>query len=339
MVIHFGVGVPTSQQALVAYLHVSPGTDIDSGGPTAERDGSVTVMGPEATGAVGYMVETACGIGASVTPTVTAGLTNCRDRTHVIWVARAMVEGQLRILSAFLPSIPVTDGGAASVPGPLRPDLIQTTRVNGLPEVEYAEMAYRVYSPHGIAQDGPMHEYLTPEDGSLEIVDAFHDLRDHGLVGRVLASIIRAGGSSTLFTAWVAHDGQPEVDLAAVSPASLDGSVFERATGTWSWSEGSPGVVTGVRGRVLVEEEGQQPYHWQVLAPDDGTPLRVPRLPAPFQRFNVGADSAATFATVELFGHTRGYAALVANVDSATSGGGQPGDVIAFTYAAGGLIE
>ncbi len=340
VVIHFGVGgVPPTQQALLAYLRVAPGTDIYSGAPIADRGGAVTVSGPEAEGAVGYMVETACGIGAALTPPVRAALANCRPRTHVIWVVRAMVEGQLRLASAFLPSTPVEQDGVDTVYGPLRPDLIQTTRVTGLPEVEYAEMAYRIYGPHGTVQDGPMHEYLTPDDGSLDVADAFHDLRGNGLVGRVLASIMRPGGDSTIFAAWLEHDGNPDVDLAAVSPASLQGSVFDRASATWTWTEGSPGFVTGVRGRVLVAEEGRQPYFWQVLAPDDGRPLRVPRLPAPFERFDVSAESAVTAASVELFGHTRGYAALLANLDIVLDQGGQPGDVATFTYDAGSVIE
>jgi hypothetical protein len=338
VVIQIGVGVPTSQQALLAYLDVPPGTDIYSGADALDRSGTVTVSGPEAEGALTYQIETACGIGGSLTPTVTADLASCEVATHVVWVARALVGGQYRTFSAFLPSMTVQDGRTASVPGPLRADLLQTTRVTGVPEAVSVDVAYRLRSDHGVVQEGPSHDSLVPEDDSVELVDAFHDLRGVGLMGRVLASVQRPGGNVTTFAAWVEHDGTPDIDLAPVSPASVEGSVFDRSTATWSWTEGNSGLVTGVRGMVVVQEEGEQLYSWRVVAPS-GRPLRVPRLPSPFTRFNVDPDSNATGAGFELLGHTRGYGALLADLEGMIDLQGQAGDIAAVTSGGASVIE
>ena len=94
-----------------------------------------------------------------------------------------------------------------------------------------------------------------------------------------------------------------------------------------------------MRGTLTVEEPGEQLYYWRVLAPDDGTPLRIPRLPPPFDRFNVNADTTATSSELELHGHTRGYPALLADVEGVLYFHGQVGDIAAITYGFADLIE
>ena len=217
VVIQFGVGVPTSQQALLAYLNVTPGTAIYSGGPAGTRSGAVTVSGPAPADPLGFQIETACGSGAAATPTVMANLQGCRDETHVVWVARGTVGGQARTSSAFLPSIPVQDAGSAAVKGPLRDDRIQMTRVTGLPDSQTFAARYRILGPHGTVQEAPFHDGLTPADRSVAFLDAFHDLRGLGLSGNVLVSVAPEGLNITTYGAWVEHDGASVVDLGPVA--------------------------------------------------------------------------------------------------------------------------
>jgi hypothetical protein len=343
VVIQMGVGIPTSQQALVAYLDVPPGTDIYSGADTIDRRGTITITGPSPDNPLSFGIETACGRVNSTTPTVTATIEFCEPQTHVVWVASGIVAGQPRAFSAYLPAIPVVEAGAsAEVAGPLREDLVQTTRVTGLPEALEASLFYRLYSEHGVVQEGPQRDGLMPVDGSVEVVDPFHDMRGLGLLGRTLTSIYRLGDNDNVtdFAAWEEHDGAPNIDLAPVSPAFLDGSVFHRSSATWTWSESSPGFVTAVHGTVVVQEPAEQLYYWRLVAPDDGTPVRIPRLPPPYDRFNVDPDSNVTSSGLDLLGHTRGYAAVLADLESALwDFKGQFGDLVTKTYGFNNVIE
>lgn len=334
VVIQFGVGVPTSGQAFLTYLAVPPGTDIYSGGPTIDRSGSLMVTGSVPENPTFFRAETACGVGVAgpTTPVVSVTLQFCRPATHVVWVAEAMVGGQPRVFSAYAPSVPVETGASLTVEGPLREDLVQTTMVRGLPEAPQADGSYGVYSEHGVVQQGEFHGGVTTIDGTLAFSDRLHDLRGLGLRGHVTASILRPGDNFTTFVAWREHEGTPDVDLGPASPALVEGAVFDRTAATWTWTESGPGLVTAARGMVIVEEPGEQQFYWRVLAPNDGTPVRVPRLPPPYERFNIEPASTATSSSLELLGHTRGYGAMLADLEGIYYTRGQAGDISTQTY-------
>ena len=336
VVLLLGFGMPELQLQLKGFLGVRPGTDIYHVGRPRVRSATLTFTGPIPDNAFQFGVETPCGLANSVTPSVTLLLEFCGDETPVFWLARTLVGGQVRRFSAFAPSVPVANG-SFEVKGPLREDLVQTTRVTGLPEAQDASMFYVVYGEHGRVQEGFTQGELTPVDGSLTIFDPFHDLRDLGLRGRILTQVYRPGDNVTDFMAWVDHDGSPDVDLAPMSPAFLGRVVFHRDTATWTWTEESPGTVTAVLGAVAVSAP-ERPFFWHVLAAN-GTPVRVPRLPPPYEVFNVEPDSLVTSAGVDLIGHSRGYGPVVADVEGVIYGTGEVGDIITRTVGFDFIIE
>lgn len=321
---------------LEAYLGVRPGTDIYYGARSMNRSATLTFNGPVPDNAFQFGVETPCGRANSVTPSVTLLLEFCRAETPVLWLASTLVGGQVRRFSAFAPSAPVANG-SFEVKGALREDLVQTTRVSGLPETQDASMFYVVYGEHGRVQEGSIQGDLTPVDGSLTVVDPFHDLRGLGLRGRILTQVFRPGDNATDFMAWVDHDGPADVDLTPMSPAFLGRVVFHRDSATWTWTEESPGTVTAVRGAVLVSDP-EQSFFWRVLAAN-GTTVGVPRLPPPYEGFNVEPDSPATAAGVELLGHSRGYGPVVADVEGVIYYTGEVGDIITRTVGFDFIIE
>ncbi|HTE52681.1 MAG TPA: hypothetical protein VK698_17635 [Kofleriaceae bacterium] len=338
VVLHFKAGVPPSQDAFIAYLKVPPRTDITFMAEPLETTGSLTVTGPAPASPTGFGVETRCGTVSvpGTTPTATVGLGFCPPVIDVIWTATGLVEGVPRGFSAFRAAVPVATG-PITVVGSLRPDRIQTSRLVGLPDAAAADARALVFGDRGAVQHGLDHDSLVPTDGSLDFVDPLHDLRGLGLRDWVYAQLYTDDNVMDL-VAVVDHIGNPTYDVSAVVTPILAGSVFHRDTASWTWTEVGPGSVTAVHGTVYALA-ADEPFYWRVLAPHDGTPPRVPRLPAPFDRFDVGPTTPVSSQRFELYGHTDGYGAILSQIEGFIYGLGEAGDVGALTYGFNDSVE
>ena len=81
----------------------------------------------------------------------------------------------------------------------------------------------------------------------------------------------------------------------------------------------------------MINLPGNELVVWRVLAPNDGTPVRIPTLPPPYDRFHLEPTSLTSSASLEHIGHTRGYGALLEDIEGALYYRGQPGDRVVNT--------
>lgn len=334
VVAHLRLDLPGASAILFAHLGVPPGTDIQYGTGLPDRAATLTATGPAPEEPSGFGLETQCGRGFSggADPVVTASLAFCPPVIDVVWTAAGTLDGQEGVFSAFQPSVPV-DAGTIAVEGSLRRDLIQSTRVAGIPDgIPYADMSYRVIGAHGIVQDRDIQYDVAVSEGAAVIVHPMHDLTGLGLRGRLYASWSDPLSDTVVdVNATVLHDGTPNVNVAAYVPPVLRDSVFDRASGIWTWAEDGPNTPTAVQGFIFLVDPAL-PRYWRIVAPREGLSLRVPRLPAPYEALNVAADSEVQGVRLNLLTHSRGYAPIVAGVDPSLYDAGQVGDVTTLEY-------
>ena len=168
-------------------------------------------------------------------------------------------------------------------------------------------------------------------EGASVIVHPMHDLTGVGLRGWIYADWSTPLSSVTMeVAATVLHDGSPSVNVAAVVPSPLGDSVFDRATGVWTWTEEGPNAPTAIDAYISLDDP-DLPRSWRIVAPGQGASIRVPRLPSPYDDLNIAADSNIWLAQLISIGHSRGYAPVLANIpDGLFSEAGEVGDIAAF---------
>jgi hypothetical protein len=324
---------PGASPTLLAYLGVAPGTDIRHGEGLPDRAGTLVATGPAPQQPFGFGLHTQCGqiFTFRTDPVATVELASCPPVIDVIWTAGGLVDGVETVFSVYQPSVPV-NAGSITVKGTLRADLIQTTRAAGIPDVSDADLLYWVRGPHGRVQEGAYQIGVPVNAGVAQIVDPMHDLTGLGLRGRLITSWYHPLSDTAVdVTATLLHDGSPDVNFASVVPPVLSDSVLDRATGVWTWSEEGPNPPTAVQGFVFLNDPGRS-RSWQIVAPHDGTSVRLPRLPPPYQDLNIAADSSVQDLQLQLVTHNRGYAPIVANIAGVLYDAGQVGDMTALEY-------
>jgi hypothetical protein len=163
------------------------------------------------------------------------------------------------------------------------------------------------------------------------MVDPMHDLTGLGLRGFIYARWFAPLSDTVVdVMATVPHDGSPNVNVAAALPPVLSDSLFDRASGVWTWTEEGGNTPTAIQGFIsLIDPD--LPRHWRIVAPHRGTSFRLPRLPAPYDDLNVAADSMLQGVRLNLLTHNRGYAPILAGVDG-LYGAGEAGDLAALEY-------
>jgi hypothetical protein len=331
---------PGARDIAVAYLDVPPGSDIYFGAPRRDRTGTLTATGPSPESPVGFGLETTCGRSFSyrTTPTATVQLAYCPSLVDVVWTAVGRVDGQERTFSAYHPSVPV-DAGSITVTEPLRPDVFQSNRVAGLPDVPYFDGNYTIESPNGWLQQGEYRYSAPMAGGSAVWVDPLHDLRDQGLRGRIhvqFSALLDGQQIAFDVAATVVHDGSPSVDVAGLLPPRVPASVLDRASGVLSWTEEGGTPASALHAVIFFDTTyTQSPVsYWRVIAPPDGTSVRVPRLPPPYDDRNIDADAPLNTFHLELVTHTRGYRGFLADIEGAIWGSspGQLGDIVTVSH-------
>ena len=324
---------PGSSTVVFAHLGVPPGTEIRYGEGLPDRAATLTATGPAPDDPFGFGLETQCGrvFSYRTDPVASVSLAFCPPVIDVVWTAGGTIDGQEATFSAYQPSVPV-DAGSIEVKGALRRDVVQSTRVTGIPEtIPYADMAYRVKGPHGIVQDRESQYDLPIEGGAAVMVDPMHDLTGLGLRGFIYARWPDPLADTVVdVMATVPHDGSPNVNVSAAVPPALSDSLFDRTTGVWTWTEEGGNTPTAIQGFIsLIDPD--LPRNWRIVAPRQGTSVRVPRLPAPYDDLNITADSMLQGVRLNLITHSRGYAPILAGVDGLYDAG-EPGDVAALEY-------
>ena len=333
IVAHLRLDVPGSSHVLFAHLGVAPGTDIRYVADLTDRAATLVATGPAPEQPFGFGLDTQCGrtFDSGTDPIATVQLAFCPPVIDVIWTAGGTVAGEEGTFSVFKPSVPV-DAGSITVEGTLRRDVVQTTRVAGIPDVPAADMFYWVRGAYGRVQDGALQAEIPVDDGAAVTVDPMHDLTGLGLRGRVSANWYQPLSQTFVeVTATVLHDGLPDVNVASVVPPVISGSVYDRATGVWTWTEEGPNTPTAVQGFIYLADP-ELPRYWRVVAPHQGTSVRVPRLPPPYDDLNIAADTPIQDLQLQLVTHTRGYGPIVAGIEDAIYDAGQVGDMTALEY-------
>jgi hypothetical protein len=325
---------PSAGAQIFAHLGVAPGTHIQYGHGLPDRAATLVATGPAPESPFGFGLETQCGrvFTANTEPTATAQLAFCPPVVDVIWTAGGIVDGQEQIFSVFRPSVPV-DAGSIAVKGTLRPDVVQSTRLAGIPtDVAFTDMFYRVRGAYGSVQETGYQYDVPVSEGVAVMANSMHDLTGLGLRGRVAASWYQTLTDTVVdVSATVLHDGSPDVDVASVVSPVLRDSVFDRASGVWTWTEDGPNTPTAIQGFIYLTDP-DLPRFWRVVAPRQGTSVRLPRLPAPYENLNIAADSVVQDLELQLLTHTRGYAPIVAGLEDTLYEADEVGDITAFTY-------
>ena len=335
---------PGSSAFILAHLGVAPGSDLRHWGATPDRSGTLVATGPAPEMPFGFGLETRCGrgdFGNPGVPIASINLAFCPPVIDVVWVAGGTIDGQEGIFSVYQPSVPV-DAGSITITGTLRRDLVQSTRMSGIPEAaSYTNMLYRMFGTNGLVVLDRGPEYDVPvNEGASVLVHPMHDLTGLGLRGWVYASwSIPLSGTTMEVGATVLHDGSPNVNVAAVLPPALRDSVFDRATGVWTWTEEGPNTPTAIDANIsLVDPD--LPRSWRIVAPGQGGSIRVPRLPPPYDDLNVAADTNVYSAQLNSIGHSRGYAPVVANIaGSVFYEAGEVGDITAVAASYVSVVQ
>ena len=324
-----GLG-PGALPTLYAYLAVPPGSEIFQGAPPPpDVAATLTMNGPTVPDATGYAVQTVCGPGSAMVPSVEVSLQFCPPQTHVLWTADFVQNGQPSSLTAFTPTVDVQNG-TVTVGGELRPDLAQTARFTGLPQATTGDMTYNVLGPHGPVQLGQDHFNVVPQDGSLAITDELHDLRGLGLVGRQWL-ILRTPLGVFDVIAWVNHDGAPSVDVTGALPPHVLTASFTVATASWQWTQDDIGRATMVQGYVGVGAP-LTTHNWNVMGPPDNLALSMPRLPPPYDDLNVEPTTGVSNVGLILYHHSGGYQRFVSDFQAEVTGAaGTAGDRLSIT--------